>query len=236
MIKLKIGDIMKKNLFFDVGSTLHYPVTKNWFITPNFFKITGPIDKEKVITSIENNKYLLDERNIYTEEEEYNMFLAFYTKVLKDINYTNLSSDIVSKLAFDCVYNDKKVKFYKEVKVELKKLSKKYDMYIISDAWPSTYRVLKNYGIYNLFKKVYISSELGCVKSDKTLFEIALEDVSNNDENFFIDDRFDLLEISENFGFIPIIIDRDNNKTTNYIEISNLKDLHKILDLYEKTI
>lgn len=225
---------MKKNLFFDVGSTLHYPVTKNWFITPNFFNIIGDYDKKVIEQAISNNKHLLDERNISTEVEEYEMFCKFYSYVLKDINYPNITADIINKLAYDCVYNDEKVEFYPEVKEELKKLSKEYTLYIISDAWPSTYRVLKNYGIYDLFTKVYISSELGFKKSDKALFEIALEDIDKNDENYFIDDRYDLLQISEQYGFIPVIIDRDKNQTTNYIEIETLTDLRKILNLYKK--
>ena len=104
-------------------------------------------------------------------------------------------------------------------------------MYIISDAWPSTYRILKDYGIYNLFKNVYISSDLGYKKSDKTLFEIALENVSPNDSNYFIDDRFDLLQISEKYGFIPIIIDREDKELTNYIEVRNLTQLRHLLKI-----
>lgn len=224
---------MKKNLFFDVGSTLLYPRTQNWFIPPNYAKILNNIDKEDLKKSISKNKYLLDERNINTEEEEFEMFSKFYLNVLNDLKYPNISQDIIQKLAYDCVYNDKKFIFYKEVKRELKKLAKKYDMYIISDAWPSTYRVLKNYGIYDLFKNVYISSDLGFKKSDKTLFEIALENIPNTDDNFFIDDRYDLLKISEKYGFIPIIIDRDNNKLTNYIEINNLTQLRHLLKYYK---
>lgn len=70
-------------------------------------------------------------------------------------------------------------------------------------------------------------------KEDKTLFEIALQDININDENFFIDDRIDLLDISTQYGFIPIIIDRDKDKETNYIEIEKLKDLYNILKYYK---
>lgn len=224
---------MRKNLFFDVGRTLLYPVTKNWFITPNFFNIVGEMDKELLTKAINKNKHFLDERNINTEDEEYDMFCKFYLKVLEDIKYRDISEKIITSLAYDCVYNDDKLVFYSDVKEELTLLSKEYNLYIISDAWPSTNRILKNYDIYNLFKKVYISSEHGYTKKDKTLFEIALEDIDINDENFFIDDRLDLLEISEKFGFIPIIIDRDKNQETNYIEIEELKDLHDILKYYK---
>lgn len=226
---------MKKNLFFDVGSTLHYPVTGNWFITPNFFNIIGQIDLDIVLDSIEKNFHFLDEREINTEVEEYDMFCKFYYNVLTTMNYTNIKQEHIKALAYDCVYNDNKIKFYDEVENELKKLSKEYDLYIISDAWPSTYRILKNYGLYDLFKNVFISSDLGYKKSDKTLFEIALENIDTNDENYFIDDRIDLLNISSEYNFIPILIDRENNQETNYIKIRNLTDLHKILNIYKKT-
>lgn len=224
---------MKKNLFFDVGSTLHYPVTGNWFITPNFFNILGNIDLDIVLDAIEKNYHLLDEREIYTEDEEYDMFCKFYYNILKSMNYPKLCKEYVQALAYDCVYNDNKIKFYSEVKDELKKLSKEYDLYIISDAWPSTYRILKNYGLYDLFKNVYISSDLGYKKSDKTLFEIALQDTNSTDENYFIDDRIDLIEISQEYGFIPILIDRENNRKTIHIKINNLTELNNILNMYK---
>jgi putative hydrolase of the HAD superfamily len=226
---------MKKNLFFDVGSTLHHPITGNWFITPNFYNILGNIDLDIVLDAIEKSFYLLDEREINTENEEYDMFCKFYYNVLKQMNYPNIQKEQIQALAYDCVYNDDKVIFYDEVKEELIKLSKSYNLYIISDAWPSTYRILKDNNLLNLFKKVYISSELGYKKSDKTLFEIALEDIDKEDENYFIDDRLDLVEISKEFGFIPILIDRANTQQTSNIKIKNLKELHKILNLYKKT-
>ena len=85
-----------------------------------------------------------------------------------------------------------------------------------------------------LFKKIYISSELGYKKSDKILFKIALEDISLESENYFIDDRIDLINISKDYGFIPILIDRENNQNTTHIKINNLNDLEKILDLIQK--
>lgn len=224
---------MSKNLFFDVGRTLLYPKTQNWFIPPNYNNILNNVTLKELKKSTEKHKYLLDERHINTEEEEFEMFSKFYLYVLKDLNYPDINQQVIQKLAYDCVYNDDKFIFYKEVKDELISLSKNYNLYVISDAWPSTYRILKNYGIFELFKNVFISSDLGFKKSDKTLFEIALEKIPPIDENFFIDDRYDLLKISESYGFIPIIIDRDDNKLTNYIEINNLTQLNELLNYYK---
>lgn len=150
------------------------------------------------------------------------------------MKYPNISTEIIQSLAYDNVFNDNKVVFYPEVKNKLKELSTKYDLYIISDAWPSTYRILKDNNLLQLFKKIYISSELGYKKSDKILFKIALEDISLESENYFIDDRIDLINISKDYGFIPILIDRENNQNTTHIKINNLNDLEKILDLIQK--
>lgn len=225
---------MKTNLFFDVGSTLHHPLSGNWFITPNFFKILGNIDLDIVLDALKNSFHLLDEREIYTEEEEFDMFCKFYLNVLKSMNYPTISSEIIQALAYDNVYNNDKIIFYPEVKKKLKDLSLKYDLYIISDAWPSTYRILKDSNLLNLFKKVYISSELGFKKEDKILFEIALEDVSINDENYFIDDRLDLVDISKEYGFIPILIDRENNQKTIHMKVRDLNELEEILNIMQK--
>ena len=225
---------MKINLFFDVGSTLHHPTTGNWFITPNFFNILGTVELDIVLEALKESFFLLDERQIHNENEEFDMFCKFYLNVLKHMKYPNISTEIIQSLAYDNVFNDNKVVFYPEVKNKLKELSTKYDLYIISDAWPSTYRILKDNNLLQLFKKIYISSELGYKKSDKILFKIALEDISLESENYFIDDRIDLINISKDYGFIPILIDRENNQNTTHIKINNLNDLEKILDLIQK--
>ncbi len=227
---------MKINLFFDVGSTLHHPITGNWFITPNFYSILGNIDEELVLDAIEKSYFLLDERSINTEAEEYDMFCKFYFNVLKELKYNNIEPEIIQALAYDNVYNNSKVEFYPEVKKMLKRLSKEYDLYIITDAWPSTYRILKDYNILNLFKKVYISSEMGFKKQDKILFEIvfAENDTAQDDINVFIDDRIDLIEMSKEYGYVPILIDRDDNLETTNIKIHNLIELEKVLNIMKK--
>ena len=99
------------------------------------------------------------------------MFSNYYCNVLKDINYPNASLDIANKLADDCVYNDDKFIFFDDVYSILEELSKKYNLYIISNGWPSSFRVLKNKGIDKYFKGIIISSMYTTVK-EENLFDI----------------------------------------------------------------
>ncbi len=79
-------------------------------------------------------KYLyLQTQEPKTEKDEHEMFSNYYCNVLKDINYPNASLDIANKLADDCVYNDDKFIFFDDVYSILEELSKKYNLYIISN-------------------------------------------------------------------------------------------------------
>ena len=225
---------MKKNLFFDVGQTLAHPKTGNWFITPNFYNILGDIDLDIILSSEAKCMHLLDEREISTEDEEFDMFCKYYEALLHEMNYPDITTEKIRALAYDNVFNDEKVELFPDVEKILKVLSKDYDLYIISNAWPSTYRILKHLGIYELFAGVFISSTSGFTKDDKTLFEIALTGIDPDDKNYFIDDRIDLVEMSLEYGFVPILIDREYDDETTYIKIHDLKELKETLDIMDK--
>ena len=130
---------MKKNLFFDVGQTLAHPKTGNWFITPNFYNILGDIDLDIILSTEAKCMHLLDERTINTEDEEFDMFCKYYEALLREMNYPDITTEKIRALAYDNVFNDEKIELFPDVEKILKVLSKDYDLYIISNAWPSTY-------------------------------------------------------------------------------------------------
>ena len=163
---------MIKNIIFDIGGVLAEPKSGHWFITTNFWNILNKnlIDEEKLKISLKKYLYLQTQEP-KTEKDEHEMFSNYYCNVLKDINYPNASLDIANKLADDCVYNDDKFIFFDDVYSILEELSKKYNLYIISNGWPSSFRVLKNKGIDKYFKGIIISSMYTTVK-EENLFDI----------------------------------------------------------------
>lgn len=163
---------MIKNIIFDIGGVLAEPKSGHWFITTNFWNILNKnlIDEEKLKISLKKYLYLQTQEP-KTEKDEHKMFSNYYCNVLKDINYPNASLDIANKLADDCVYNDDKFIFFDDVYSILEELSKKYNLYIISNGWPSSFRVLKNKGIDKYFKGIIISSMYTTVK-EENLFDI----------------------------------------------------------------
>ena len=222
-----------KNIIFDIGGVLASPKTGNWLITNNFFNILDEnlIDKERLNESLKKYLYLQTQEP-KTEEEEHAMFSNYYYKVLEYLKYPNLSKEIVNKIADDCVYNDEKFIFYEDVKPILEELSKSYNLYIISNGWPSSLRVLKNKDIYNYFKKVYISS-LYTTSKEENLFDIFLNNQQEvkPEESLYIDDRRHIIDKAKEYNFNLLLMDRNNQyQDYNITIIKNMNDIIKLLE------
>ena len=220
-----------KAILFDSGRTLNIPRTGHWFITPKFYEI---IDASK----LEYKQGLLDSamekacnyinkiRFVKKEEEELQMFKEFYRIVLQETKYPNIDEITLNALAEDNVFNDDKFLFFDDVEVSIKKLSKDYILGVVSDTWPSLERVFINKGLKKYFSTFIMSSIFGSYKSEKVLFKIALEELNIQPyEAIFIDDSETNLIAAEEFGMVPILIDR--------YEIEDLKSKYPIIKSLE---
>ncbi len=216
-----------KNIIFDIGGVLAEPKTGHWFITNNFYNIVSKdlINKENLIKSLKENIYL-HTQNPKDEEEEQKMFSNYYYKVLSDINYPNLTKDIANKIAYDRVSDDEMFVFYDDVKENIIRLSQKYNLYIISNGWPSSLRVLHNIGIDKYFKVIVISSMYTDLK-EESLFDIFLKQYNvEPSESIYIDDRDYILNKAKEYNFNLLLMDRKNAiKSTEFKIIHNLKEI-----------
>ncbi|MBU5439622.1 HAD family hydrolase [Tissierella sp. MSJ-40] len=235
MIIIDIKNV--KAILFDSGRTLNIPRTGHWFITPKFYEI---IDASK----LKDKQELLDDgirkacdyadkiKLIKNEEEEFRMFREFYRIVLEETKYPDIDDRILNNLAEDNVYNDDKFLFFDDVESSIKKLNQNYILGIVSDTWPSLERVFINRGLREYFSTFIISSIYGSYKSEKVLFKIALEELNTQPyETIFIDDNETNLVAAEEFGMVPILIDRyeRNDLKSKYPIIKSLEDLSNFL-------
>lgn len=222
---------MIKNIIFDIGGVLADPKSGNWFITNNFFNIVDEkqIDNEKLIKSLKENMFL-QTQNPKDENQEHEMFSKYYYKVLQDINYPNLTLDISNEIANDCVYNDEKFIFYDDVELVLKDLAKKYNLYIISNGWPSSLRVLKSKKLDKYFKDIFISSMYGTIKEEKLFDTFLNKNNLDTTESLYIDDRSHILDKASEYEFNLLLMNR-KNKTINskYQIINNLNSIYEVL-------
>jgi len=217
-----------KYIVLDFGMVLAYPTTGNWHLTPKFLELIdiNKIHKDNFKKAFENNKYLLDEK-IVSLEEEYNMFTNFYNNILFECNYPDYDIEIVKEIAHNRTYENDKYMPYDGIKEELLNLSQKYKLILLSDNWPDAINSLKEYEIYDLFSKVYISSIYGQLKKDGDFFDNPINDFNIlKGEAVFIDDSEKLLEIAQNKGFDVRLMDRENGvENSKFKIINNLKDI-----------
>ena len=213
-----------KYIVFDIGKVLVDSKSGRWYLTPLLLEITKDIDKEKVIELLQKYWELIrSDRLIKTLEEEYNMFVEYYSKVLEELN---LDADLSKDIAFDKVYNTNEYFFYDDVKRTLDRLKDKYTLLILSDNFPSIDNYLKEYGIYDLFDKVYISSIYGTSKNENKFFDIMINDYNiKKGEALFIDDGEKKIERGFNRGLDVVLLDRENKKESNFKKITNLDEL-----------
>ncbi|MBR0134438.1 HAD family hydrolase [Candidatus Saccharibacteria bacterium] len=224
---------MVKNIIFDIGGVLAEPKSGHWFITANFWNIVDKTLVDEEVLKMSLKKYLyLQTQEPKTEKDEHEMFSKYYYNVLKDINYPNTSIDIANKLADDCVYNDDKFIFFDDDKPILEELSKQYNLYIISNGWPSSFRVLKNKGIDKYFRDILISSMFATTKEEK-LFDIFIEKYKevNPSESLYIDDRRHILQKAKEYGFNLLLMDRHRKYSeSDFKTINNMNDILEVLE------
>ena len=114
----------------------------------------------------------------------------------------------------------------------LEELSKKYNLYIISNGWPSSFRVLKNKGIDKYFKGIIISSMYTTVK-EENLFDIFINKYKEvtPSESLYIDDRNHILQKAKEYGFNLLLMDRYKKyEKTQFEIVNNMNDILKILE------
>lgn len=219
-----------KYIIFDFGKVLGYPKSGKWFLTPKFMTILNDskIDFDKVKEVLLKNKYLVkDDLPIKTLEEEYQMFINFYSNILNELG---LDKYLAKEIAFDKVYNNNEYLLYDDVKDILNVLNKKYKLIMLTNNFPSIIDYLKYEDVYDLFDKVYVSSVCETSKNEEKFFDMVIRDYNiKENEALFIDDFEDNLDIGIRKKLKVIMLDRENKKDSKYKKISNLVELEKLL-------
>lgn len=216
-----------KYIILDFGKVLAYPITGHWFITPKFWEV---VDREKI--NIDKLKYSMNKYNyilsskVETEKQESEMFKEFYINVFKYCEY-NISENDICKITDEITYENDKYEIYSDVKECLAKLSQKYKLILLSDNWPCVLRIMKDWGIYDYFEKIYISSIYGQEKKGKIFFDYPINDYKiKPNEAVFVDDNIELLKIGKEKGLICYLMDRDNQSNSEAFRvIHSLKEI-----------
>ena len=217
-----------KYLILDFGNVIAGSPTLHWFITPNFFKYVDKdkFDVVKFNKAIKDNSKLISTKMI-TDEEQYQVFKKVYNNIFKEIQYDGNIEEISKKVAYDFTYNDDLFFLFDDAKENLKRLSDKYKLILVSDNWPCVFRIMKKWGIDKYFEKVYVSSVYEAKKEEGILFDYPIKEFNIKDnEAIFVDDHENLVDVAFNKGMIPVVMDRfEEYDRCKYKKIESLNEL-----------
>lgn len=219
---------MNKNyIILDFGKVVAGPGKDGWFIPPRFHEYVKLNIKEldQLKEEINKNDSFL-QMPMLNESDEFLCFSMLYRTVLTKIGY-QVDDYIIESLADDWTYNDDKFHFYPNIREELEYLTKKYKLLMLTDNWPSVFRIMHNKDLYKYFQRIYVSSMYLCDKSGKKFFEYPIKDYILDGKNtIFIDDSVDNLNVALSVGLTPILMDRENeNIKVKYKKINNLFEI-----------
>ena len=234
-----------KAILFDSGKVLNAPATGHWFITPNFFEFVDKdkfekADKKKIANAFrEANKYISGQNLIATKEEEYKHFVEFYNIFSANLPELEMEQEQIEAVAKDLVYNPSKYVFYEDALQVVPRLSEKYKLAIVSDAWPSLLDVYADKGMDKYFDCFVISSILGVTKPHEKMYLTAIEKLGvATNEAVFVDDNLKNCMGAKKLGIYPVLLCRNKwvcmwNKFRSigkgYAVIDSLEELKNVL-------
>ncbi|MEM4326849.1 MAG: HAD-IA family hydrolase [Candidatus Diapherotrites archaeon] len=120
--------------------------------------------------------------------------------------WQKLYPGIEKKVLLDIIIREySKAKKVKKMFELCKKLKKNYDIYCLSNSNDLQAKAYKKIGFYKIFKKTFLSNEIGKVKPKPTAFKIVLEKTNNKAKDcLFVDDSLKNILTAKLLGFKTI--------------------------------
>ena len=227
-----------QGVFFDMGWTVFRPVNADWFINR---AVMEHVDIN-VLMSLPQNakdavfskalKYLDDNHNLSTEDEELEQFGAFYTMIAEGLPELGLTEEAIGDIAYSKVFDTSNYVFYDGVKPVLEELKQNYRLGVISDTWPSIERILRSAGIADLFDVKVYSYQLGVSKPHPQIYKTALQRMGvPAQRTIFIDDWEPNLDAAAEQGMNPVLITTRPNTPNSgkYPTVDHISDIFQLL-------
>jgi len=196
---------MIKAILFDNGGVLQGPISGNWLLCPAYREILGMELSEEQLglfsRFLELHPELLPEAQLIdTEAQERELYRILYSQAFPFMGLS-LSEETVAKMSDDMTYNDRRVILFDDTLYWLERFSKEYRLGLLSDATPSSKRIVDLVGMQQFFHSETYSFQLGVTKPDARMFRAAIDALGfAPDEILFVDDFADNLDGAAKLG------------------------------------
>ena len=184
-----------KAILFDSGMVLTKPASGHWMITLNFFEYVNKkgfysfTKKQREKAFALAMKHVRNDLTLKNQEEEVKLFTKYYQMFFETLGMM-IPKDNYELIAKDMVYTFGKFSFYEDAKDVIPRLSKLYDLGVVSDAYTSLNQVYEEVDYKKYFKTFMVSSEVGCLKPEKEIYMKAITSLLLEPEACaYIDDK-----------------------------------------------
>lgn len=184
---------MIRAIFLDCGAVLVAPVTGDWMLPLGFEDVLGEDFMDRHLDSFRQVRtgyvHLLPDANrVDTDEAECQMFIDYYQQVLNAMG-TPITREQAEQLARLQAYGNDRYQLFDDVLPSLARWRGKYMLGIISDAPPSTRRIMDRAGVTDAMDRAVYSCELGVLKPHPDIYRYALDQLGvAPEEAVFVDD------------------------------------------------
>lgn len=184
---------MVKGLLLDAGGVLIAPPSGDWLLGPGYEAILGIDFAHTHLDAFRRERramlHLLPDTNVVdTDDEEYAMFIEYYRATLAAIGLALTQAELEA-LAHTQVYADERYTLFEDVLPYLDQWKGRYRLGIVSDAPPSTRRILATWGVLSRMDGATFSCELGVLKPDPAMYNRTLSQLGiAPEETVFVDD------------------------------------------------
>lgn len=184
---------MIKAIVLDCGGVIVYPINHDWLLGPGYEEILGDDFLETKLDTFRTVRrdylhLLPDTHRMLEDDAEYHMFIQYYDAVLGAMGIS-LPPDALAQLASIQTYRDDRYGLFDDVLPMLRAWRATYRIGIVSDAPPSTRRIMDSVGVTALLDGATYSSELGILKPNPDIYRATLAKLDVLPEDaVFVDD------------------------------------------------
>ena len=205
-----------EGVLFDSGDTLVRPIGGKWWPGPGFQRVLrahGLRDFRwdwmgRALQA--GMAYLDDNHNVMTEDDELDHFKEYNKVLLENLGIGSRADELVHDLAQALV--DRSIEFepFSDTARVIRRMNGKgLFLGIISDAWPSLERKYRLLGLRDLFGTFVISSQVGCMKPGRQIFQAAIDGMGLAPESImYVDDELRYVEAGIALGLNGVMMVR----------------------------
>lgn len=196
---------MIKAILLDCGGVLISPSTGDWVLGPGFEAVLGEdftmLHLEAFRKARRAFLHLLPDANVVADEaSECSLFVSYFRQSLAAIGVTPQEEDL-RRLAWLQVYRSDRYTLFADVLPWLEKWKGTYKLGIVSDAPPSTRRIMEEMGVMKWMDAATFSCDIGVLKPGAAIYRRTLEGLGLSPcETVFIDDMPEKLRGGEGIG------------------------------------